>query len=183
MTLQGKIQSILFAAGKPVSLRQLSRILSVNDKKVEQVVEHMLATQDSLNNGIVLIKEGTEIELVTSPENAKLVERVVKSEQTGELTRPALETLSIIAYRSPITKPELEAIRGVNCSLILRNLMIRGLITEELGVAGVSEFRISLDFLRWLGVTHTSQLPDYEKFSSPDVLNQLKQLSDKPNKS
>ena len=98
----------------------------------------------------------------------------MRGEQVGELTRPSLESLTIIAYRGPITKAELEMIRGVNCSMILRNLLIRGLIREEKGKTE-SVFRVSLEFLRWLGVQQASDLPDYDKLSGSDLIDQVLQ--------
>ena len=85
-----------------------------------------------------------------------------------------METLTIIAYRGPITRLELEQIRGVNCSLILRNLMIKGLIEEERdGKRMVSDYRVSLNFTRYLGINKIEDLPDYQKLHSHENLVKL----------
>jgi len=118
---------------------------------------------DYAERGIQILKIDDEYQMSTGPDNAKLIRDFVKDETTGELTRPSLETLTIIAYRGPITKAELEQIRGINCSLILRNLLIRGLV-EAKGDGG-QKYNITFDFLRFLGVKSVVELPDYEKLS------------------
>ena len=117
--------------------------------------------------------------MATAPECAGVVEEYVRKEETGELTRPQLESLTVIAYRGPISKPELDQIRGVNSALILRNLMIRGLVSEEEDKkTGVMSYGITMDFLRFLGLGEVSELPDYERLRGgkaiTDLLEQMK---------
>lgn len=173
MSLRSQIQSVLFASGKPVTIRKLAKLLDQRVADIEREVDAMLSDQRASDTGIVLVRDGEQVQLATSGTNADVVEKFVRGEQSGELTRPSLETLTIIAYRGPVTKAELEMIRGVNCSLILRNLLIRGLIREEAGKSEESVYRVSLEFLRWLGVSQASDLPDYEKLSSSDLLLQI----------
>ena len=99
----------------------------------------------------------------------------------GELTRPSIETLTIIAYRGPITKPEIEQIRGVNCSLILRNLLMRGLVEESESVERLQPvYAISADFLRHLGLHAISDLPDYATLHGDEKISQLlRELAEK----
>ncbi len=121
-----------------------------------------------------IIKNGDEYQMATSPENSKLVQDFIKDETTGELTRPALETLTIIAYRAPVTKAELEQIRGVNCSLILRNLLIRGLVeSSEDAETKLIYFRPTFEFLRHLGIGSVNELPEYGKLNSDENLQQI----------
>ena len=90
------------------------------------------------------------------------------------MTQPSLETLTIIAYRGPITKPEIEQIRGVNCSLILRNLLIRGLIEEKEDKQRLQNtYTISFDFLRHLGADRVEELPQYSDLHTDEVVGQL----------
>ncbi len=110
-----------------------------------------------------IVRTGSEVQMMTSPELSKLVRDFLKDELTGDLTRPQLETLTIIAYRQPITKPELEQIRGVNCSLIIRNLLMRGLIeTEESKEKFGPVYRVTHELMRLLGITEVRELPDYD---------------------
>ncbi len=117
---------------------------------------------------------------MSHPDHAELVASFLKDETSGELTRPALETLSIIAYRQPITKPELEQIRGVNCSLILRNLLLRGLIEDKEDSKRMQTvYRVTMDFVRLLGLSSMDQLPDYQSLREhphiDDVLGSLEE--------
>ena len=91
-----------------------------------------------------------------------------------ELTRPSLETLTIIAYRGPITKPEIEQIRGINCSLILRNLALRGLIEEADDAARLQPvYTVSVKFLRHLGIHAASELPQYEDLHGNERIGKM----------
>ena len=97
-------------------------------------------------------------------------------ETTGELTRAALETLTIVVYRGPIGRAELEQIRGVNCAIILRNLLIRGLVTSEARKEKLETvYQVSLDFLKFLGLRTPQELPDYEKLNSSENIEKLLQ--------
>ncbi len=115
-------------------------------------------------SGVILVRVDDELRMGSSPEATETVEKFVKDETTGELTRPQLETLTVIAYRGPVGKAELEQIRGVNCTIILRNLMMRGLIEEEIENA-LPIYRVSMEFMRHLGVGSPADLPDYATLS------------------
>ena len=131
MKLASKIESILFAAAKPFSVRKLADITKESSENVEEALLDLKTKLEEQESGLMLQQHGKENELVTHPDVSDLVTQVVRSETQGELTRPSLEALTILAYRGPLTRPELEQIRGVQSSLILRNLMMRGLIEEK----------------------------------------------------
>ncbi len=98
----------------------------------------------------------------------------MKKEASGPLTRPSLETLAVIAYRGPVTKPEIEQIRGVNCAIILRNLLIRGLIEEREDTTRLQNvYTVSVDFLRELGLHNLDELPKYPDFHDNEKIQQL----------
>lgn len=169
--LESKIESLLFIVAKPLSVKKLVEFLDAKSKDVEAALESLARRVNSAESGVRLVRSGNDVQLMTSPDHTKLVRDFVKEEVTGELTKPQLETLTVIAYRQPITKPELEQIRGVNCSLILRNLMIRGLIeTEESKEKFGSVYRVTHDFLRFLGLTNVKELPDYEKLHKDEYI-------------
>jgi segregation and condensation protein B len=164
MSLSSKIESILFVTNKPITIKKLSQILDLDEKKIEEEMPRLMEKFNQPENGIFLLKKGREYQLMTNPDNSKLVQEYLQDEATGELTRPSLETLAIIAYRGPLTKPEIEQVRGVNCSLILRNLMTRGLVeVREDADKHMPVYSITFDFMRFLGISSMSQLPDYEK--------------------
>lgn len=171
--LEHQIESLLFIAGKPLSVRKLADMLHAKPSEITTAADSLLERYKE-DKGIHVMRVDDNYQMATSPAQADLIETFIKSEQTGELTKPSLETLTIIAYRGPITKAELEQIRGVNCSLILRNLLIRGLI--EAGFdrkLKVTVYQVTLQFLEFLGVSTTRDLPEYEKLHNDVRLREL----------
>lgn len=164
MSVQSKIESILFVSSKPLTLEKITGVCAVKKDEAKQALAELAEKYQSSDSGIKLMKDGRKYQLVTDTKNSKTVKGFLKDERTGELTRPALETLTIIAYRGPITKGELELIRGVNCSLIIRNLLIKGLVeAEEDKKEMTTHYRVTFDFLRFLGICKQAELPEYEK--------------------
>ncbi len=170
------IEALLFASGKPVALTTLSKLLQISVEEVQEALKQLSKTRNTDASGIhILVHEG-KVQCVTHPEEGEIVQSFLKEEVSGELTQPSLETLTIIAYRGPITKPEIEQIRGVNCSLILRNLLIRGLIEEKEDKQRLQNtYTISFDFLRHLGVDRVEDLPQYATLHTEEVITQLMQ--------
>ncbi len=168
-----KIESILFISNKPLSYKKLAKI--TGSESVDEIKEALKEIQSKYQaGGIRLMLHDNMAQLATAPESHESVEEFLKSETSGDITRPQLETLTIIAYRGPILKEELEHIRGVNCSLILRNLMIRGLVESEISKKDkLTRFKITLDFLRFLGVERAEQLPDFDKLSKHENIEDL----------
>jgi segregation and condensation protein B len=164
-----------------LSVKRLAEVTGHGKEDVKEALEALESDYaDRQGSGLLILRNGDEIQLATSPENAEMVKEFLKDETFGELTRPALETLTIVAYRGPITKAELEQVRGVNCSLILRNLMIRGLVEMQEGSAGASgTYRITFDFLRYLGLREVKQLPEYEVLRSDENLRKLLDQQDR----
>jgi segregation and condensation protein B len=174
MELSSKIESLLFVAGKPLATKKLAELLAKSTEEIDSVLAELKTKYNQPASGIHLLHEGKEWQLATNPENSKLIKEYIQDETTGELTRPSLEALTIIAYRGPITKLELEQIRGVNCSLILRNLEMRGLVqSEEDKTRAQQVYSVTLDFLRFLGVDETSGLPDFAKLHNSELLQKL----------
>lgn len=163
MSLSSALESLLFISSKPLSLKELASATEHKAEEVEAVLAQLANEYLEQKRGFILVGNNKQYQLTTAPENADLISQFLKDETSGELTQPSLEALTIIAYRGPVTKAELEMIRGVNCSLILRNLLIRGLIDESLDkVLGENVYSVTLDFLKYLGMTKLSDLPDYE---------------------
>lgn len=169
-----KIIAILFASGKAVSVKTLAKFLEMSSGDVSEALTKLAKELNTKTSAVhVLVHEGA-VQLVTNPAYSELVSQVSKEEVSGELTRPQLETLAIICYRAPVTKPEIEQIRGVNCSLIIRNLLMRGLIEERDDTAKLQPvYSASMDFLRHLGIGAMSALPDYEHFHADERISKL----------
>lgn len=162
MNLTSQIESILFVASKPLAVRQIAKALRQKTADVELALEDLKAKYNQPASGLRILHEGENYQMATNPENSAAVDLFIKDEAAGELTRPQLETLTVIAYRGPITRPELEQIRGVNCAIILRNLLIRGLIDEhEKEEKILPVYSLSMEALRHLGISSTSELPEY----------------------
>lgn len=161
--LQSIIESILFVSGEPIKLAKLAKITGVELEKVELALEVLGSRYASLESGLSLLRKGDEVQLASKPENAESVESLVKSELADSLSNPAVEVVSIIAYRGPISKTEIEAIRGVNCSYTLRNLLLRGLIerSDNPRDSRGYVYSISFDFLKKLGLESVKNLPQY----------------------
>ncbi|MFH1207560.1 MAG: SMC-Scp complex subunit ScpB [Patescibacteria group bacterium] len=174
MTTKQLIESLLFISGRPMSESKLSEIVNKDAKEVRTAAEELMTEWNIPARGVHIIKTGTSYQMATNPALAYLVKDFVKAEQSGELSRPSLETLTIVAYRGPITKAELEQIRGVNCSLILRNLLIKGLVEAHEDQAKMAAvYTITFDLLKFLGVNRVEALPDYQKLNADENLRKL----------
>jgi len=156
------IESILFVSGAPVRIKKLARTISVKENEVEKALQEL--SKDLEERGLALVFKDKKVQLTTSPLNAEFVGKYLKEDLREDLSKAALETLAIIAYRGPISRVDIEAIRGVNSSFILRALMIRGLIERIKNPRDKRSFlyRISFKFLNKLGLEKQNELPDYK---------------------
>jgi len=174
MSLKSKIESLFFISTKPLTSKKISEIAKVGEEEAEKAILELKQKYDNEDKGIKLMKIGRSYQMTTSPDSARIVKDFIKDEQTGELTKAALETLTIIAYRGPITKADLDMIRGVNCALILRNLMIKGLVeAHEDKVKMAIFYDTSFDFMKFLGITERKELPDFEALMKDENLEKL----------
>jgi len=172
MSLKAKIESLLFIAAKPMSLNDLNKLLKEDKKTIENSLLELRDYYHEQESGLQIIKQGSSYQMVSSADNAKLVQKYLEDETSGDLSQPSLEALTIIAYRGPISKTELERIRGVNCSLILRNLLLRGLIEEKTSKNTEEKiYNVSLEFIRFLGIEEVSQLPDYKRLNEDQTIS------------
>lgn len=168
------IESILLASAKPISLASLRKGLNVEEAVLNEAMEDIRRRFNVDSSGVHMLEHEGQIQFVTNPVVSDAVAAFLKLDHAAELTRPSLETLTVIAYRGPITKPELEQIRGVNCTLILRNLAMRGLVDERDDVSRLQPvFTISMDFLRHLGLTAIEELPEYAELHGNERIDQL----------
>lgn len=172
--IQSQIESLLFISAKPMSIKQLAEILEIDNKDAAEAGDRLVEEYKNKQSGIQIVKNAQQYQMVSSPENSELVRKLIKDETSGELSRPSLETLTIIAYRGPIGKFELDRIRGVNCALILRNLLLRGLIEPNSDKEkGEIKYSVTMDFIRYLGISDLHQLPEYEKLHQDNVIQEI----------
>ncbi|NCD00963.1 SMC-Scp complex subunit ScpB [bacterium] len=172
MKLKAQIESILFIAVKPIGVSDLTKVISADKKEIEKSLKELQEDYSKNEAGLQIISTNKKYQMTSAADNADLVKSFLQEETSGELSQPSLETLTIIAYRGPISKIELERIRGVNCSLILRNLLLRGLVEEQKTSSGTDKsYVVTLEFLRFLGIEKLEQLPDYEKLNKDQTIS------------
>jgi segregation and condensation protein B len=182
--LLGQIESVLLVAEKPVSVKELS---TVTGSMVSEVQKSLVGLIESYQGrGIKVIKKGEYYSLVTDPENSEVVARFLNEELRHDLSDASLETLSIVTYKQPITRIEIEEIRGASSDQLIRNLMVRGLISE----VGRKEtpgrpilYGTTMEFLQYFGLSSEEEIPKFditdpkkadlngELFESVDTLN------------
>ena len=158
--LENKIEAILLFKNEPVSISELAKSLQ---EKPEEIKAALGKLQEFYQDrGVVIITDGETYSFGTHPEASALIEGLQKEELSRELGRAGLETLSIVLYRGPVSRREIDHIRGVNSGFILRTLLVRGLI-ERAEVAGERSYsyKTTLKLLQYLGVTKKEDLPDF----------------------
>lgn len=160
--LARKIQALLFHKGEPVSLKELASLAETDEKSVEEALSQIETTLSQ--TGLTLIKHNAEYTLGTHPEQGAFIETVTKAELSKDLGKAGLETLSIIAYRGPISRREIDYIRGVNSGFILRNLLVRGLVQKTTSKEDerITLYGPTLELLSYLGITDMKELPEFE---------------------
>jgi len=157
------IEGLLFVASEPVTVNYLCTVANCSTGRVEQALQQLKG--DCQNRGIRLQRQANKVQLVSAPELTDYIEQFLGLTFTGKLSTPALETLAIVAYRQPITRPQIEAIRGVNSDGVLRTLISKGLV-EEVGrletVGHPALFGTTFEFLRYFGLESMDELPELE---------------------
>lgn len=155
------IEGLLFVSSESVTVDHLAAVTACPVEQVELALKQL--KESCQNRGIRLQRLGKKVQLVSAPEVTDYIERFLGLSSSARLSTPALETLTIIAYRQPITRPEIEAIRGVNSDGVLRTLLSKGLV-EEVGrldtVGHPSLFGTTFEFLRYFGLEDIKDLPE-----------------------
>jgi segregation and condensation protein B len=161
--LSQKIEAILFWKAEPVSIEKLAKFLECD---IESVRNALVELQNNLNNrGLTLVQTDSDVMLGTAKELSPLIEKLTKEELIRDLGKAGLETLSIILYQGPISRADIDYIRGVNSQFIIRNLSIRGLIERVDNPKDMRSFlyKPTLQLLAHLGVNNISDIPEFEK--------------------
>jgi segregation and condensation protein B len=163
--LKSQILSILFVASKPVSIKELTETLEIDETDIKQAIDEFVA--DNHSAGIIVLAHGDKLQLASNPDNSIQVKKFLSLELREKLTDAALETLAIILYKQPVSKAEIENIRGVNSQYTLRQLLIRGLIEKALSTSDkrVQNYKTTLEFMQHLGIKDMKELPDFEELT------------------
>ncbi len=159
-TLSAVVESLLFVAAEPLTVARLAAALLVEAEQIEEGLQAL--DRDLVGRGICLQRKDDQIQLATRPAAAAAIERLLGVDTNPRLSPAALEALAVIAYRQPVTRTQLEAIRGVNCDGVLRTLLSRSLIEEQGRVDAVGRpilFGTTFEFLQYFGLSRVEDLP------------------------
>ena len=162
--LMAAVEAVLFVHGEPIKIKELIEILESDEKSVRNALTSLSENMKDETRGLNLIILDDKATLTTKPELQNAVTKIVKEELDSDLSSASLETLAIIAYLGPVSRAEIEYIRGVNSSFILRSLMIRGLVQREHNKAANFLYNITFDFFKHIGINSQDGLPDFEKY-------------------
>lgn len=161
LDISTQIEALLFFKGEPVTAGFLAKALGVSEDDVREGLETL--EQSLLGRGIILMKNADEYALGTAPQMGATIEALLKEELNKDLGKAGLETLATVLYRGPVSRSEVNYLRGVNSNYILRALLVRGLI-EKVDQGGRSTvYRPTFELLSYMGVSKVEDLPGYEE--------------------
>ena len=160
MNLAAQIEAILFFKAEPMKLSKLAAALKVKDEEINTALAELETAL--LNRGISLVRNADEVELRTAPSVSVLIETMTKEELSRDLGKAGLETIAIILYKGKAKRSEIDYVRGVNSSFILRNLLIRGLVERENDGGRGFLYKPTTDLLAHMGVAKLEELPEFD---------------------
>lgn len=166
MDLKSTIESILFVAGRPVTGKELIKITGKSRDEVQAALTELKT--DRQNAGIIVLEQNDSYLMSTGPENSAVVKDFLNTDLREKLTDAAIETLAIITYKQPVSRAEIEAIRGVNSQYTIRLLMMRGLIEKVHNPKDQRSnfYRTTHEFLQHLGLKNIKDLPDFAELTA-----------------
>ena len=172
------LEAILFVAPGPVSIAQLATVMELSAPEVEEGLRQ-LETAYAADRGLALQRHGGRVQLTTAPRLATMLDRFLGIEANSRLSRAALETLAIVAYQQPLTRPQVDAIRGVNSDGVMKSLLSKGLIQEVGRSDGPGRpilYGTTSDFLQYFGLNSLQELPDFELMKTDQDNQEQKEI-------
>jgi len=169
MDIKSIIESILLVSEKPVKVKELAAVLELKSEEVVKSVKDLI--EDYKEKGIRITRKDNELFYTTAPENAKYISKYLNEELRSDLSQVALEVLAIVVYKQPITRVEVEEIRGINSDYLVRNLHIRGLIKEVGRKEAIGKpilYGTTLEFLNHFGLQDESQIPELQNITNQE---------------
>lgn len=166
LSLESQLESILFFKGEPMSFSELAKLLDISTDSIKTSID--LLQKQLEGRGVQLVTNDDEVTLSTHKDMHDFFEQLIKTELTKDLSKAALETLAIIIYKGPLTRSEVDYIRGVNSQFIIRTLLIRGLVTRVENPKDERSFlyRSSIELLQMLGIQKQEDMPEYENIKT-----------------
>jgi len=170
-TAKGIIEALLFASEKPISLEEICQVLEADDKNaLKKLIDELKGEYESQGRGFRLIEVAGGFQVCTHPDFAPWLAKLFRSRRISRFSKPALETLAIVAYRQPVTRAEVESIRGVNVEGVLRTLLEKGMVR----IRGRKDspgrpliYGTTSQFLEYFGLNSLSELPRLEELVPP----------------
>ena len=175
-TQKGIIEAMLFVSGEPLSLRDIAINLEATPKYVEELLEEMTREYDEISRGIKLISINGAYQLVTKAEHSDYIQKLLKKNKRQSLSQASLESLAIVAYKQPITRIDIDEIRGVKSDSALQKLIEKDLIKEvgRLEVPGRPIlYGTTEEFLRQFGLAAIDELPSLDLFEEVESDDEL----------
>lgn len=168
--LTKKLEVLLFLSGEAVSKTELTEALQCTDSTLHDSISEL--RNAFAEHGLAITETPTHVQLATSPSVGTFVKQYIQHDAL-ELSRAAMETLAILAYRGPMNRLEVDAIRGVDSRRMMRQLVARGLIAKTGQRGHSAQYDVTPDFLQRLGVTRREELPRWNELSSTQALEEL----------
>lgn len=172
LNLTAQLEALLFAAPAPVTVQQLAAALDLPTREVTRALNELSEQYQQQGRGLQIQQHQARFQLTTAPKAASVIERLLGLEASSKLSRAALEVLAIVAYQQPVTRPQIDAVRGVSSDGALKNLLNKGLIHE----AGRSEsagrpilYATTADFLQHFGLNSLEDLPTLQLEEQKDA--------------
>ena len=166
VSLAKAAESLLFVAGRPLEYIELRKLLDTDDTRLARVLDVLSEQLENQDRGIRLQRLGSQAQLVSAPENARYIAALLGLPMTAKLTSAAMETLAVISYRQPMTRAQIEAVRGVNSDRALASLLQHGLVAEVGRAQTVGRpalFATTSEFLQQFGLTNLTELPHIDQ--------------------
>ncbi|MGV8145031.1 MAG: SMC-Scp complex subunit ScpB [Alkaliphilus sp.] len=181
--LKGIIEALLFAWAEPLSIKELCKLLNAEKEEVEIAIKEMTDEFDYEKRGLQIIKMDDYYQLATKPKYYEYIRELLEPSQKKGLTRATLETLSIIAYKQPVTKVEIESIRGVKCDKSIHTLNEKGLIEERGRLEKTGRpilYGTNINFLKVFGLNSLEELPEINELDLlTETENEIKDIFSK----
>ncbi len=180
-----EIEAILFAAGDPVSIEKIQKFLKLTKAQIKDNIKSLSVRYDSDKTGLQIVEKQGKIQLVTKSDLSRGVAEFLGKALNEELSKSSLETLAVVAYRGPVTRAQVEHIRGVNCSYALRILALRGIIERKDNPLDSRSYlyEVSFEFLKSLGLKKIEELDEYEKLKEQLPIEEQEKMIETNNSS
>jgi len=162
LSIANQIEGLLFYKGEPLEVKELAKMLHTSEPEIKEGISELKNTLAS--RGLALMEKDDSVALSTAPELSELITKIRKEELSRDLSKASLETLAVIVYKNGATRSEIDYIRGVNSTFILRNLLIRGLVEKLTDERDNRRFiyRPTFELLSFLGVSDIADMPEYD---------------------